>query len=417
MASRFMVDTTPLRESKDFRRLFTGQSISMLGNQLTTVAIPYQVYSMTHSSFQVGLISLAQLIPLIFGSLIGGAVGDVVDRRRLLMLSAVASGITAGGLAWNAASSSPSLWVLYLVSALAAGLVGFANPARNAAIPMLVKPNQLLGAYSLSQASFQLAIILGPAMAGLLLAKAGLAWTYGLDGLSFLVTLTSLALVSPMPPTPGAQRAGLRSILAGFEYLRGRQVLQGVYLMDLDAMIFGMPRALFPAMAAGIFHGGTGTLGLLYSAPGLGALFGALSSGWVEPIKRRGRAVSLAIIGWGLAITLFGFSKILWCSLLLLAIAGWADVISAVLRNTILQSSIPDSFRSRLSSFQMAVVQGGPRLGDLEAGGVATLSSTEFSVISGGLACVIGAVVLIRLLPGFWNEGADGAAAQELASS
>ena len=403
-----MVDFTPLRESRDFRVLFAGQSISTLGNQLTTVAIPYQVYSMTHSSFQVGLISLAQLLPLIIGSLVGGAFGDVIDRRSLLMGSGGASALVAGVLAWNAASASPSLWVLYVVSALAAGLVGFANPSRNAAIPMLVKPTQLVAAYSFNQVSFQLAIIAGPALAGVLLAKAGLAWTFGLDGASFIFLLVSLLFIKPLPPTPGATRAGMGSVIEGFRYLKGRQVLQGVYLMDLNAMIFGMPRALFPAMTATIFHGGTATLGLLYSAPGIGALLGALTTGWVETITRRGRAVVYAIVGWGVAITLFGFSTTLWLSVALLAIAGWCDVISAVLRNTILQSSIPDSFRSRLSSFQMAVVQGGPRLGDMEAGGVAALTSTEFSVVSGGVACVVGALVLAKLLPGFWKEDASG---------
>ena len=400
-----MVDFTPLKESREFRLLFGGQVISMLGNQLTTVAIPYQVFTLTHSSLQVGLISLAQLIPLIAGSLVGGALGDVFDRRKLLLLSALASGVTAGGLALNAASPHPSLIVLYLVSALAAGLMGFANPSRNAAIPMLVKPSQLLAAYSFNQVGFQLAIIIGPAFAGLLLAKAGLAWTYALDGASFLITIVTLILLRPLLPTPGAMKPGLGSLVEGFRYLRGRQILQGVYLLDLDAMIFGMPRALFPAMAAYVFHGGTTTLGALYSAPGIGALLGALTTGWVEGIHRRGRAVVIAVIGWGVAITLFGFSSILWISLILLAIAGWADVISAVLRNTILQSSIPDSFRSRLSSFQMAVVQGGPRVGDLEAGAVASVSTTEISVVSGGVACVIGAVVLAKALPGFWREG------------
>ena len=399
-----MVDLAPLRDSRDFRLLFGGQLVSMLGNQLTTVAIPFQTFSMTHSSLQVGLVSLAQLVPLVAGSLVGGALGDVYDRRRILIASAIASSLTAAALAINAAVAQPSLLVLYLVSALAAGLTGLANPARNAAIPMLVKPQHLIAAYSFNQIVIQLATIVGPAVAGLLLATAGLPWTYGLDAMSFVITLLSLALLRPLPPAGGAGRAGLRSILEGFRYLKGRQVLQGVYLVDLNAMIFGMPRALFPAMALGTYHGGTVALGALYAAPGIGALAGASTTGWVESVSRRGRAVVLAVGAWGIAITAFGLSANLAVGLILLAIAGWADVISAVLRNTILQSSIPDSFRSRLSSFQMAVVQGGPRLGDLEAGVVASVSTTEVSVVTGGLACVVGAVVLARLLPGFWAE-------------
>ena len=407
MAPRFTVDLTPLKESREFRLLFIGLLISMLGNQLTTVAIPFQVFSITHSSLQVGLVSLAQLVPLVVGSLIGGTLGDAIDRRTLMLLASAASVLTAAGLTLNALSPHPSLVAIYLVSALAAGLIGFANPARNASIPMMVKPQHLVGAYSFNQIVIQIATIVGPALAGVLLASAGLAWTYGLDALSFLVMLGVTVALKPLPPVGGGTKPGLRSIVEGVRYLKGRQVLQGVYLVDLNAMIFGMPRALFPAMALEIFHSGTTGLGLLYSAPGVGALVGAATTGWVEAVVRRGRAVVLSVIAWGVAITIFGLSSVLWLGLIMLAIAGWADVISAVLRNTILQTSIPDAFRSRLSSFQMAVVQGGPRLGDAESGAVAALTSTEFSVISGGVVCVLGALVLAKALPGFWEERTD----------
>ena len=406
MAPRITVDLAPLRESRDFRLLFAGLLVSSLGNQLTTVAIPFQVYALTRSSLQVGLVSLAQLVPLIVGSLIGGTVGDVVDRRTLIVVTAVASYLAAGGLVLNSLAAHPSLFVIYLVSALAAGLTGFASPARNAAIPMLVSPRHLVAAYSFNQIVFQLAVIIGPLIAGLLIASAGIAWTYGIDAASFVVMALAALAMRPLPPEGGGQRAGIRSILDGFSFLRGRQVLQGVYLIDLNAMIFGMPRALFPAMAATVFHVGPTGLGMLYAAPAIGGLLGASTTGWVESIVRRGRAVVVAVALWGLAITLFGFTATLPVALVALAIAGWADVISAVLRNTILQSSIPDAMRSRLSSFQMAVVQGGPRLGDTEAGAVAALTSTEVSVISGGVACIIGAAVVARLLPRFWGERA-----------
>jgi MFS family permease len=402
-----MVDLEPLRESRDFRLLFGGFSLSMLGSQLTTVAIPYQTFLLTHSSLQVGLVSLAQLFPLIIGSLLGGTIGDVVDRRRIMLVGSLASVLTAAGLAVNAAATHPSLLVLYLVSALAAGLFGFTSPARSSAIPMLVKPKSLVAAYSINQMVIQMAIIFGPMVAGFLLAGPGMAWTYGLDALSFVIAALSVALMRPLPPEHEGGRPGLSAIVQGFSYLRGRQVLQGIFAMDLNAMIFGMPRALFPAMAAEIYHVGTVGLGLLYSAPGVGALIGAGTTGWVNEITRRGRAVVIAVILWGVAITAFGFSTSLVLGLLMLAFAGWADVISAVLRSTMLQTRIPDSFRSRLSSFQMAVVTGGPRLGDLESGAVATVTSTEFAVVSGGIACILGAVALARLLPGFWTERAD----------
>jgi MFS family permease len=404
-----MVDLEPLKEGREFRLLFGGSLISMLGNQMTTVAIPFQTYSITHSSLQVGLVSLAQLVPLIVGSLLGGTVGDAVDRRRLMLVASLASLVVALGLAINAAIPSPSLLALYLLSALAAGLLGFANPARTAAIPMLVSPRQLVAAFSLSQMVIQISLIVGPLLAGLLLAGPGLAWTYGLDAASFAVAALSVALMAPLLPEATEQKPGLSAIGRGFSYLRGRQVLQGVFLLDLNAMIFGMPRALFPAMAAEIYHVGTTGLGFLYAAPGVGALIGAGTTGWVAGIERRGRAVVIAVMAWGLAITVFGLSSSLPLGLAMLALAGWADVISAVLRSTILQSRIPDGFRSRLSSFQTAVVTGGPRLGDFESGAVAALSSTEISVVSGGIACVLGAMILARLLPGFWSERAGDA--------
>ena len=376
----------------------------MLGNQLTTVAIPFQVFSMTHSSLQVGLVSLAQLVPLVVGSLIGGTLGDVMDRRRLMVISSALSALAAAGLMANALLPHPSLVAIYLVSALAAGLLGLASPARTAAIPRMVRPELLVAAYSFNQIVIQVATIVGPAIAGILIATVGLPWTFGLDAASFGGLLVTSLLLRPLPPQHGGQTAGLRSILAGMSYLRGRQALQGIYLIDLNAMIFGMPRALFPALAAGLFHVGPQGLGLLYAAPGIGALVGASTTGWAERVERRGRAVVVAVIIWGAAVAVMGAVPWLWVALVLLAIAGWADVISAVLRNTILQTSIPDAMRSRLSSFQMAVVQGGPRLGDAEAGAVAAVSSTELSVISGGVACVLGAIAIARLLPGFWEE-------------
>jgi MFS family permease len=404
VAPRITVDLAPLRESREFRLLFTGLLVSMLGNQLTTVAIPFQVFSMTHSSLQVGLVSLAQLVPLVVGSLVGGTLGDAMDRRRLMVVSSALSAVAAAGLMANALLPHSSLAAIYAISALAAGLLGLASPARTAAIPRMVRPQLLVAAYSFNQIVIQVATIVGPALAGVLIATVGLSWTYGLDAASFVVLLGTSLLLRPIPPEHAGQRAGVRSILEGMSFLKGRQVLQGVYLVDLNAMIFGMPRALFPALAAGLFHVGPGGLGLLYAAPGVGALLGASTTGWAEDIERRGRAVVVAVIVWGVAVAVMGTVPWLWVALVLLAIAGWADVISAVLRNTILQSSIPDSMRSRLSSFQMAVVQGGPRLGDAESGGVAALTSTEFSVVSGGVACVVGAILVARLLPGFWSE-------------
>ncbi len=401
MPGRILVDTAPLRESRDFRLLFTGQLISTLGNQLTVVAIPFQVYSMTRSSLQVGAISLAQLIPFVAGALWAGPVGDAVDRRRIMVWTALGLTLTSGAMAVNAAVTHPSLVVLYVVSALAAGLMGFSNTARMASVPGMVERRHLTAAMAMTQIVFQIGVVVGPALSGVLLG-IGLPLVYALDALSFVVAVVTSAWLAPIPPS--VHTAGLspwQSTKEGLRYLRSRQALQGVYLIDINAMVFGMPRALFPAMAESVFGGGTITLGFLYAAPGVGALIGALTTGWVATLRRQGWAVIIAVSVWGVAIALFGLVDTLWLGLVLLAVAGWADVISAVLRNTMLQTSIPERFRSRMSSIQMAVVQGGPRLGDMESGTVATLTSVEFSVVSGGLACIVGAAVIGALMPVF----------------
>jgi MFS family permease len=407
VARRILVDPAPLRDSRDFRLLFVGQLVSTFGSQLTVVAVPFQVYAQTHSSFQVGAISLAQLIPLVVGCLVGGTLGDAVDRRRLLIISSGAVSLSSGALALNALSSHPSLVALYLLSALGAGLAGLSTPARNAVVPRLVGRENLVAALSFLQALFQFGSVAGPALAGLLIGRAGVPWVYGIDALTFVVAMGVTAFMRPIPPVPGTAPPGLASIAEGIRFLKGRRVMQGAYLIDVNAMVFGMPRALFPAIGLSVLHGGPTVVGYLYAAPGAGALIGALTTGWVSSVERRGRAVIVAVIVWGLAVTAFGFSHILWLALLLLAVAGWADVISAVLRNTILQTLVPEEFRNRIVSIQLAVVQGGPRVGDLEAGGVAALAGIQFSVVSGGIICVLGALVLAAAMPGFARHRAS----------
>ena len=409
MPGRILVDTTPLRESREFRLLFTGQLVSTLGTQLTVVAIPYQVFSMTHSSLQVGAISLAQLFPFLAGALTAGPIGDAVDKRKIMIWTSAAMMLTSAALAANAALAHPSLVALYLISSLAAGFQGFANTARMASTAGLVERRHLAAAFAMVQITFQLGTVVGPAVSGVIIG-IGLPLAYALDASTFLVTVVTSFLLKPIPPHPEA--GGLtvwQSTKEGLRYLRTRQALQGVYLIDINAMVFGMPRALFPAMAGSVFGGGTITLGFLYAAPGAGALVGALTTGWVANLRRQGWAVIIAVCVWGAAITVFGLVDTLWVALVLLAVAGWADVISAVLRNTILQSTIPERFRSRMSSIQMAVVQGGPRLGDLESGLVADLTSIEFAVVSGGLACIAGAAIIGALLPAFRHHLAGDA--------
>jgi predicted MFS family arabinose efflux permease len=401
---RLLIDVGPVRRSRDLRCLVLGELVSVLGTQLTTVAVPYQVYRLTRSSLDVGLVSLAQLLPLIAGALLGGSATDAMDRRRLLMAAQVLMAGCSVGLAINA-DTGTALWPLFVLPALTAGFSGLDDAARGAIVPNLVRRPEVPTANATFQALSQFGLVAGPAVGGLLLAGAGVRFVYWMDVASFGAALVAAFLISPQPPAGGAgHRPGLRSIAEGMGFVRGRQAIQGAYLIDINAMVFGMPRALFPALASTVFGGGASTLGFLYAAPGAGALLGALTTGWVGRVRRQGRAVIVAVIVWGAAITCFGLVRWLPAALALLAVAGWADVISAVFRNTIIQLAVPDALRGRLTGLQMAVVAGGPRVGDVEAGAVAAGFGDTVSVVSGGLACIVGAVVLARLLPGFRRQ-------------
>jgi MFS family permease len=258
-----LVDVTPLRTSREFRVLFGGQLVSFLGSQLTVVAVPYQVFRLTHSSLAVGLVSLAQLAPLIAGSLIGGAVADSRDRRRLLLATLALLAVTGVPLVLNALQDHPALWPVIVFSAIAAGLSGLERPARSAIIPSLVDTASLPSAYALWQILIQVGSVVGPALAGVLLAGVGLATVYAIDVATFLVALVAISRLPALPPVGGGTKAGLGSIVEGLRFLRGRPVLQGGFWVDINAMVFGLPRALFPALAAGTFGGGAATLGLL----------------------------------------------------------------------------------------------------------------------------------------------------------
>jgi MFS family permease len=402
-ARHVVMDVTPLRVSRDFRALIAGLGVSTLGSQLTLVAVPYQVYSITHSSLDVGLVSLAQLFPLVFGSLLGGTLVDSMDRRRLLLIVESLAATMSVALAINS-DVGARLWPLFIFPAGTAALSGLDSSSRNAMVPSMVGLRMVPAANAMFQALFQIGSIVGPACAGLLLAGAGVHIVYWLDVATYLVALVAVFVISPQPPAIKARRPGLRSVAEGLSFVRRTPQVQGAYLIDVNAMVFGLPRALFPALAATVFGGGATTVGLLYAAPGAGALIGALTTGWVGRVRRQGMAVIVAVIVWGLAITGFGLVRFLPVALVLLAVAGWADVLSAVFRNTIIQFAGPDALRGRLMGVQVAVVSGGPRLGDLEAGAIATAFGDTVSVVSGGLACIVGALVVARLLPDFRRQ-------------
>lgn len=395
------VDLTPLREHPEYRRLFFGDVVSTIGTQMTAIAVPFQVFELTHSSFAVGLASLASLVPLVVFGLIGGAIADAMDRRRLLLVSSSLLACVSFVLFLQAALDVRQVWLLYVLVFCQAGLFAVDSPARRAVIPRLIPDRQIPAATALGQVLWNFATVVGPLLAGVIIGKAGLSWAYGIDAVSFFAALAAIFSIRSVPPTGGGTRAGLASVVEGLRFLRARPVLMMAFAVDINAMMFGMPRALFPSLAENRFHGGAGALGMLYAAPALGALVGALLGGWFGRVRRQGLAVLVSIVVWGLAIVGFGLSVSIWLAVVMLAIAGGADMVSAVFRTAIQQVATPDEMRGRLSGVFIAVVAGGPRLGDFEAGSVAALTSAPFSVVSGGVLCVLGVLVLGALVPSF----------------
>jgi MFS family permease len=404
---RIAADVTPLRESHDYRRWWFGYSVSFTGTQLTQFAIPLQVYVLTKSSFDVGLVGLVVFVPLVTMGLVGGAIADAVDRRRLTLVTGFVLMALSVVLTVQAAAGMRELWVLYLVAGVQGAFAAIDSSARGAILPRLVRREMLPAANALGQLGFNTGLSLGPLVGGLLVGTLGFAWAYGVDTVSFLAVLYAVWRLPPMPPEGGGSRAGVASVLEGLRFLGPRKNVLMTFLVDINAMVFGMPRALFPAIAATWFHGGPGTVGLLAAAPPIGALIGAATSGWTGRVRRQGFAVLVSVAVWGGSIGLFGFTRSLWLALVLLAIAGAADMVSAIFRNTILQVSTPDALRGRLQGVFIVVVTGGPRLGDVEAGSVAAAFGTQTSVVSGGLACVAGVALLAAMYPTFANYDAQ----------
>jgi MFS family permease len=396
------VDIGALRESKPFRRLSAGQAVSLIGRQITTVAVPYQVYTMTGSPVLVGLLGVAQVVPLISVSLAGGSIADRVDRRHLLLVTQTLLGLCSLALLLGALGHPPVVFV-FVVVALASSVAALDSPTRTAMVPNLVSPQRLAGALSINIATFQTSLIAGPALGGIVIAHLGLAGAYLVDVASFVAALLAVWLLPPQPPRSTTREPMIAALRRGFAYIRRRRVILGGYAMDLSAMIFGLPRAVFPVLAATTFHSGAQGLGYLYAAPGVGAVLAALSSGWLSRSSRLGRVVVVSIAVWGAAIIAFGFVTALWVGLLCLAVAGAADSISAVCRNTIQQTLTPDELRGRLTATYFMVVVGGPFIGDFEAGLVAGVSSARVSVVSGGVLSLVGLVAAAIAFPQVWN--------------
>lgn len=395
------LDLTPLRASAPYRRLLAGDAVSVIGTQITVVAVPLQVYAETGSAAAVGLVGLAGLLPLVVFGLYGGAIADAVDRRRLVLLATLGQALLSGVLLAQALADLGQVWLLYAVVAAQAALFAVDSPARQAFVPRLLPPHLLPAANALRQVEFNTGVTVGPLLAGLLVAQYGYAAAYALDTVSFTAALLAVRGLPAMAPVGGGRRAGTASVLEGLAFLRTRPVLLMTFVVDLVAMVFAMPRALFPALADQVYGGGEQTAGLLYSALAAGALLGALLSGWVSRVHRHGLAVVVAILAWGLAIVGFGLTDTLWVGLLMLAVAGGADMVSAVFRTAILQAAAPDEMRGRLGGVFIVVVAGGPRLGDGRAGAGSALVGLQGAVVAGGLLVVGLTAAIAAAVPSF----------------
>ncbi len=397
---RMRVDTRPFRQ-RDFRNLWLGQAVSTIGAEIGVVAVPYQVYTLTHSTALVGLLGLASLIPLLVVPLIGGAIADALDRRTVLLRTETGMAFVAALFLGNSLLAHPRVWVLFVLQGLAVAIFSLGRPALSSLTPRLVPDEQIAAASALSSVYNSLAAVGGPAVGGLLIAAAGVPWTYAIDLVTYVASFVVIWLLPKLQPVGEVDRPSLSSILDGFRFLGGRQALLGIFAVDTAAMVFGMPTALFPALALHSLGGNAATVGFLYSAPYAGALVCSLASGWTTHVRRQGVAVTIAACTWGAAIAAFGFMTSLWPALVLLAVAGGADFFSAVLRSTMLLRATPDHLRGRLSGIEFAQVASAPNLGDLEAGVLASLTSLRFSIVSGGLFCVVACIATALALPGF----------------
>ncbi len=392
------MDLRPFRH-RDYRFLYAAQFVSFLGSMVTYVALPYQVFQLTGSSLAVGLLGLAELVPLLATAFVGGALADTVDRRRMVLVTDVGLAVGSALLAVNAALPDPHVWPLYVAAAVLSALNGLQRPSLEAMTPRLVDPGEIPAAAALGTFRGSVGMIAGPALGGVLIATAGLSTTFAFDVATYAFSFLAVRLIRPHPTSGSGEGPTLESIREGFRYARSRQELVGTYVIDFVAMVFGMPLALFPALSERL--GGPRVLGVLYAAPAVGALVASLTARWTPRVQRHGLAVMLAATAWGVAIVGFGFCGTLAPALLCLALAGGADAISGIFRSTMWNQTIPDTLRGRLAGIEMVSYLSGPLLGHVEAGAVAAVWGVQASVVSGGVLCVVAVLACGALLPRF----------------
>jgi MFS family permease len=409
------VDITPLKISRDYRLLFFGQMVSFFGVMMTVVVVPWQMYQLTQSNFQVGLIYLFEFVPMIVMAFVGGALADAVDRRKMLRITEVLQTLVTAVLLANSLLPQPQVWVLYVCVVLHAAFMALQRPAFDSLIPVIVPPEYMTAVGALNSLRYTLGAILSFSISGIIVNQLGAPVAYAIDLVTFAATLWAVWKINAVPPPPGADRPSLKTVIEGFRYAISRQDLIGTYLIDINAMLFGMPMALFPALGA--IYGGN-TVGLFYAAFPLGALVASLTSGWTSKKARHGLLITVAAGLWGVAIIFFGLMDSLWLSLLFLAAAGFFDMISGIFRGAIWNQTIPNHLRGRLAGIEMISYLTGPMLGNAASGILASYTSVKFSIISGGVLTVIGTIVLALLLPKFIRyHSSEGLKRKELEES
>ncbi|MFC7243449.1 MFS transporter [Catellatospora aurea] len=408
---RFALDLTPLRR-RDFRLVYTAAGVSSFGSMITYVTIPFQIKQMTGDPLIVGLLGVVELVPLLFMAFVGGALADYVDRRKLVFWAEAGLAVLTGLLLLNALVGSPQVWVLFVIAGLAAAVDGIHRPAMDAMMPRLAPAEEMASVGALNSLRWQVAQIAGPTLAGLMIANLDVAWVFGFDLATFVVSLVCFGLVRAVAPPEAAERPSLRSVVEGIRYARSRPELIGTYLVDINAMFFAFPVALYPWVADK--YGGASVLGLFYAALATGSLLVTVTSGWTARVHRHGLAVLVAAGAWGLGIVLFGLAGSLWLALLGLVVAGASDMISGLFRGVIWNQTIPDHLRGRLAGIEMLSYLTGPMLGQTRAGLSARWWGYSGAVVWGGVLCVAGTGALAAALPAFLRyDGREGLARKQ----
>ena len=407
-----LLDITPLKISRDYRLLFFGQLISFFGSMMTFIIVPWQMYQLTNSSAMVGLIYFAEFIPMVLLAFIGGALADAFDKRRMLRVTEVGQTFVTAILLFNALLPDPHIWILYVAVAIHAGLAALQRPAFESLIQKIMPPEQMSAVAALNSLRYNFGAIISPSIGGLIAAYFSTSIAYTIDLLTFSASLAAVFLISAAPAPENADRPGLRSIIEGCRYALRRKELLGTYLIDIWAMFFAFPQALYPALAAmyGAYY-----LGLFPAALAMGMLVASFTSGWAKKIHRHGLMVTIAAALWGVGIIFFGLTDSIWLALLFLGAAGYFDMISGIFRMTIWNQTIPNYLRGRLASLEMISYLTGPMLGGAKMGIVAERFGVKTAIVSGGILCVVSVILTAVFLPKFIKyDGREGVRQKEI---